>query len=56
MACLEGLLKTGPIVINLGLQDFAKSVQDQGGSVIHVDWTPPPAVDEDTDNILNQLL
>lgn len=49
-------MEAGPIAINLGLQEFAKSLQDQGAKVIHVDWSPPPPVDEDMEDILNKLL
>ncbi len=28
--------------INIGLTAFADSVRDQGGTVLQVDWTPPP--------------
>ena len=56
MATLRSLMEDGPIAINLGLEEFAKSLQKQGGSVIHVDWSPPPPVDEETQDILDKLL
>lgn len=56
MTDLQSLMKTGPIAINLGLQEFAKTLQDQGREVIHVDWSPPPPVDEEMDDILDKLL
>lgn len=56
MADLRSLMEAGPIVINLGLQEFAKSLQDQGIQVIHVDWSPPPPVDEEMEDILDKLL
>ena len=56
MPTLHSLVRDGPIAINLGLQEFAKSLQDQGTRVIHVDWSPPPPVDEEMQNILDELL
>ena len=56
MTDLQSLMEAGPIAINLGLQEFAKSLQDQGREVIHVDWSPPPPVDEDMEDILDKLL
>jgi len=56
MSTLELLLKDGPIAINLGLQEFAKALQDQGKAVIHVDWSPPPPVNEEIQSILDELL
>lgn len=56
MADLQGLMEAGPIAINLGLRGFATSLQDQGKPVIHVDWSPPPPVDEEMEDILDKLL
>lgn len=56
MVDLQSLMEAGPIAINLGLQEFAKSLQDQGRKVIHVDWTPPPPIDEEMNAILDKLL
>ena len=55
-ANLLKLMEEGPIAINLGLQEFAKTLQDQRVKVIHVDWSPPPPVDEEMDDILDKLL
>lgn len=49
-------MEDGPIAINLGLEEFAKSLQDQGRNVIHVDWSPPPPVDEQMEDLLDKLL
>ncbi len=38
---VQKLLETTPAVINVGLDLFARSVQDQGGAVYPVDWKPP---------------
>jgi hypothetical protein len=56
MADLRSLMEAGPIAINLGLQGFAKSLQDQGRKVIHVDWSPPPPIDEEMEDILDRVL
>ena len=56
MADLRSLMDTGVIAINLGLQEFAKTLQDQGREVIHVDWAPPPPIDEEMEDLLDKLL
>ena len=56
MADLQSLMKTGPIAINLGLAEFAKSLHDQDKKVIHVDWSPPAPIDEEMEDILDKLL
>lgn len=56
MPSLNDLLKDGPIAINLGLQEFAEALQDQDTSVIHVDWSPRPLLDDETKDLLDKLL
>jgi hypothetical protein len=56
MANLQSLMESGPIAINLGLHEFATSLQDQGRRVIHVDWSPPPPIDEKMEDILDKIL
>jgi hypothetical protein len=56
MPTLRSLIQDGPIAINLGVQEFAKSLQEQGKEVIHVDWSPPPPIDEEMKDILDKLL
>jgi FdrA protein len=53
---LEELLQQGPIAINIGVQDFAESLQFQGAEVVHVDWTPPAGGDPELIELLDQLL
>lgn len=53
---LDTLLQEGPVVINLGLQEFAEALQDQGVAVIHVDWRPPAGGDEELAELLDKLL
>jgi len=56
MPRLLDLLREGPISVNLGLVEFAEALEAQDAPVIHVDWTPPPLLDEETKSILNELL
>jgi hypothetical protein len=53
---LESLLRYGPVAINLGLRGFAESLFRQGAQVVHVDWTPPADIDDETAAILDKLL
>jgi len=52
---LNDLLESGPIAINLGIYDFAESLQTQGIEVIHVDWTPPAGGDPEMIELLDKL-
>jgi len=56
MPKLLELLREGPISINLGLVEFAEALEKQDAPVVHVDWTPPPVLDEETKSILDELL
>jgi hypothetical protein len=53
---LNDLLESGPIAINIGIYDFAESLQTQGIEVIHVDWTPPAGGDPEMIELLDKLL
>jgi hypothetical protein len=53
---LEELLQQGPIPINIGVYDFAESLQIQRVQVIHVIWTPPAGGDPELMELLDQLL
>jgi hypothetical protein len=50
------LLEHGPVVINLGVQDFAETLRAQEVEVIHVDWAPPAGGDREMIELLDQLL
>ena len=61
-----GLLNTDPAVsldvltapvtaINLGLEMFAASLEDQGAEAVHVDWRPPAGGDDRLLAILDKL-
>jgi FdrA protein len=53
---LEELLHQGPVAINIGVVDFAETLQIQGVQVIHVNWTPPAGGDPELMELLDQLL
>jgi FdrA protein len=44
------------IAINLGLGQFAESLEDQAAEVVHVSWTPPAGGDEEMLDLLDKLL
>jgi FdrA protein len=50
------LIDIGPVVINLGVKDFAESLVAQGVEVVHVEWTPPAGGDREMIDLLDQLL
>lgn len=50
-------LLAGPIVaINIGLEQFASSLEEQTVDVVQVDWVPPAGGDQDMLDLLDQLL
>jgi hypothetical protein len=53
---LRSLIETEPVAVNVGLREFAVSLQQQGVRVVHVDWKPPLELDEETQEILDKLL
>ena len=53
---LEELLHQGPIAINVGVADFAETLEIQGIQVVHVNWTPPAGGDPELMELLDQLL
>ncbi|MDR1943824.1 MAG: hypothetical protein LBQ19_03285 [Synergistaceae bacterium] len=40
---IETLLKSGPIVVNFGMESFYDDLKVQDVPVVHVDWRPPLA-------------
>jgi FdrA protein len=51
------LLLSGPmVVINVGLGQFAKSLEEQGVEVVQVDWAPPAGGDKEMMELLDNLL
>jgi FdrA protein len=53
---LDELLQDGPVAINIGVYDFAASLQMQGVEVIHVNWAPPAGGDPEMIELIDQLL
>jgi len=50
-------LLAGPLIaINVGLGQFAKSLEEQGVEVVQVNWTPPAGGDKEMMELLDQLL
>jgi len=49
------LLKAPLHVINVGLEGFAQDLEDQGASVVHVDWSPPAGGDPKLAALLAKL-
>ena len=50
-------LLSGPlVVINVGLTQFAKFLEQQDVEVVQVDWTPPAGGDRDMMELLDSLL
>ncbi len=53
---LKDLLKQDLVAINIGLYDFAETLQTQGVKTIHVNWAPPAGGDQELMDLLDQLL
>jgi hypothetical protein len=49
------LLRDGPVVVNVGIREFAESVDDQKTPVVQVDWSPPRELEEDLADLLKEL-
>jgi succinyl-CoA synthetase alpha subunit len=55
MGKIAELLRQGPKVINLGLEDFALNLKKKGEAVIHVRWSPPAFGNEGLLSLLHKL-
>ena len=53
---IDRLLSNPVAAINLGIGDFAQSLEDQEAQVVHVDWTPPAGADSEIVAILDKIL
>lgn len=53
---VKELLEIGPSIINIGVRDFGESLKKQGVEVTHIDWEPPPVMDQEIADILDKLL
>lgn len=52
---IDDLLRDGPVVVNVGIHEFAASVAEQEAPVVHVEWSPPRELDEDLAALLEEL-
>ncbi len=52
---IADLLRDGPVVANVGVRDFAESVEAQDAPVVQVDWSPPRELDADLADLLKEL-
>ncbi len=53
---LDDLIERGPVSINVGIRDFAESLEAQEAEVTQVDWSPPAGGDEEMMDLLDKLL
>ena len=53
---IDELLQKPIVVINLGLKNFADSLEEQGVEIVQVDWIPPAGGDKEMADLLDQLL
>lgn len=56
MEKIKEFFHTPPVIINIGLPEFAENLHVQGVEVIQVDWAPPDPADQEMLNILDKLL
>jgi hypothetical protein len=52
---MSSLVKQSPGVINIGLAQFAETINDAGGTVTQLDWTPPAYGDRQAGMALARL-
>ena len=53
---IEKLLSEPVVIINIGVSQFARSLEEQKVEVVQVDWTPPAGGDQEMIDLLDQLL
>jgi hypothetical protein len=53
---IEKLLSGPIIVLNLGLKQFAKSLEEQRVEVVQIDWAPPAGGDKEMVDLLDKLI
>jgi len=53
---INKLLSEPVVVINLGLKQFASSLEQQKVEVIQVNWTPPAGGDQEMMDLLDELI
>lgn len=49
------LLSGPPKIVNIGLDGFARELEAQNVSVVHVDWAPPAGGDPELATLLSKL-
>ena len=49
------LIASKPVIINMGLEDFARELISQGVEVLHTDWQPPCGGDRARGDKLSRL-
>ena len=49
------LTTSKPVIINIGLEDFARELAAQGVEVLHTNWQPPCGGDKARGNLLSRL-
>lgn len=52
----KDLINKEMMVINIGLELFAQSLEEQGVKVAHVDWSPPAGGDAEIIKLLGQFI
>ena len=52
---INNLLEETLQVVNVGLEGFAKELDQQGVEVVHVDWAPPAGGDPKLADLLSKL-
>jgi hypothetical protein len=55
-ARVDELLHKPLVVVNVGLAQFAQSLEQQQVEVVQVDWVPPAGGDKAMAELLDQLL
>ena len=50
------LIRKELIVINIGLEIFPQSLEEQGVKVAHVDWSPPAGGDSEMIKLLEKFI
>lgn len=53
---VDDFLEKGPTVVNVGLRDFARDLEEQQVEVVQLDWRPPQPQDEEMKRLLEKLL
>ncbi|MDG6929522.1 MAG: hypothetical protein JRN39_08135 [Nitrososphaerota archaeon] len=43
-------------VLNVGIEVFYRDLQAQGVEAVQVDWSPPPRLDRELEDILSKIM